>query len=286
MALVLELQSNRSILSGSDDGEARARDHGERGGRGPAPGPSPTPPPKLGPRPAHPQPTANALDAIDPPRFPMIVSRYDRTLCSEVVSAFVGELARSLRRRAKRVLGLGSVADAHTGAVAAIQGTDSAIRLNVHAHVVALDGVYVREDGSLIFHALPTPTRADVADVARRTAERIERILRAHGRSIDPEMQDDQPPSLVLDEPGLAACHAAAAQGICVTGDRAGQPALRLVVSQGAPFANPALDDADADEPVAPQAPGASPRAVLPRKGDGKVRTAAVVALSRWKGRE
>ena len=25
---------------------------------------------------------------------------------------------------------------------------------------------------------------------------------------------------------------------------------------------------------------------VLPRKGDGKVRTAAAVALSRWKGRE
>jgi len=176
---------------------------------------------------------------------------YDRTLCSEVVSAFVGELTRSLRRRAKRVLGLGSVAGAHTGAVAAIQRTDSAIRLNVHAHVLALDGVYAREDGSLVFHALKAPTRADVADVARRTAERIERILRAHGRSIDPEMQDDQPPSLVLDEPGLAACYAAAAQGISVTGDRAGQPALRLVVFQGAPLAGPALDDAGADEPVA-----------------------------------
>ena len=70
---------------------------------------------------------------------------YDRTLCSEVISAFVGELSGSLRRRAKRLLGLGSVADAHTGAIASIQRTDSALRLNVHAHVLALDGVYVRE---------------------------------------------------------------------------------------------------------------------------------------------
>jgi hypothetical protein len=37
-----------------------------------------------------------------------------------LVSAFVAELSRSLRHRAKRLLGLGSVADAHTGAVAAI----------------------------------------------------------------------------------------------------------------------------------------------------------------------
>ena len=43
---------------------------------------------------------------------------YDRRLCAEVASAFVGELGRSLRRRAKAALALGTVADAHTGAVA------------------------------------------------------------------------------------------------------------------------------------------------------------------------
>jgi len=34
---------------------------------------------------------------------------YDRRLCARVLAAFVGELARSLKRRAKRLLGLGSV---------------------------------------------------------------------------------------------------------------------------------------------------------------------------------
>jgi hypothetical protein len=59
---------------------------------------------------------------------------YDRVLCAEVVGAFVEELCRSLSRRAKRLFGLPTVADAKTGAVAAVQRTDGALRLNVHAH--------------------------------------------------------------------------------------------------------------------------------------------------------
>src|SRR3954471_20921381 len=42
---------------------------------------------------------------------------YDRRLCAQVASAFVGELSRSLKRRAKKELRLPSVADAHAGAV-------------------------------------------------------------------------------------------------------------------------------------------------------------------------
>ena len=68
-------------------------------------------------------------------------------------------------------------------------------------------------------------------------------ILRAHGRSLDPQMQDDEPPALCLDEPGLAACYAAAAQGIALTGERAGQPTLRLVVPQNPPAEAPAARD-------------------------------------------
>ena len=129
-----------------------------------------------------------------------------------------------------------SVADAHTGAIAAVQRTDSALRLNVHFHILALDGVTVRDAKSdaLVFHTLPTPTRSDVADIARRTAQRIEKILQANGRSLDPAMQDsqdDQPPKLCSDEPGLAACYAAAARGGAASGDRAGLPPLRLLVS-------------------------------------------------------
>jgi hypothetical protein len=173
---------------------------------------------------------------------------YDRELCAKVVSAFVGELSRSLKRRAKRELGLLSVEDAHTGAVCAVQRTDSALRLNVHLHVLALDGVYVRDGASkeLVFEALEAPSHREVLDVARRTAERIDRLLRQSGQSLEPEA-DEPVPELLSDEPGLASCYAAAAQGISVSGERAGLPQLRLVFGTGdAPQA-----EQDPDEPVA-----------------------------------
>ena len=178
---------------------------------------------------------------------------YDRKLCSEVMSAFMAEVDRSLRWRAKRELGLASVADAHTGAVVAVQRTDSALRLNVHCHALVLDGVYVHENGDprapLEFRELVAPTQADIAEVAARTAVRVEKILRAHGKSLEPELADDTPPELALDEPGLAACYAAAAQGLSVSGDRAGQPPLRLIASPEPPARPRAVDVTD--QPIA-----------------------------------
>ncbi|MBE7481637.1 MAG: transposase zinc-binding domain-containing protein [Polyangiaceae bacterium] len=138
-------------------------------------------------------------------------------LCAEVVSAFMAEVDRSLRWRAKRQLGLASVADAHTGGVAAVQRTDSALRLNVHFHSLVLDGVYVHENDDprspLEFRELDTPTRTDIAEVAARTAARVESSSSAR-QEPRPELVEDTPPELALDEPGLAACYAAAAQGL------------------------------------------------------------------------
>jgi hypothetical protein len=71
-------------------------------------------------------------------------------------------------------------------------------------------------------HALGTPSRAEASLVAARTAARIEKILRKAGRSLDAEMAAlEEPPELCEKEPGLAACYAAAAQGVTVSGDRA-----------------------------------------------------------------
>jgi hypothetical protein len=68
---------------------------------------------------------------------------YDKELCRVAASAFAKELSRSLKQRAKRELGLSSVDEALTGLVVVVQRTDGALRLNVHLHVLGLDGVYV-----------------------------------------------------------------------------------------------------------------------------------------------
>ena len=116
-----------------------------------------------------------------------------------------------------------------------------------------LDGVYVHQDDDprapLEFLELDAPSHADIAEVAARTAARIEKILREHGRSLDPERDDGTPPELALDEPGLAACYAAAARGVSVSGERAGKLPLRLITSPES-TARPRAAGAT-DEPIA-----------------------------------
>ena len=76
------------------------------------------------------------------------------------MGGFARALERSTRRRAKSLLGLASVDDALFGAVTFVQRSDSALRLDPHAHTLTLDGVYVRDAGALVFHALPAPSPA------------------------------------------------------------------------------------------------------------------------------
>ena len=153
---------------------------------------------------------------------------YDRALCAEVVSAFTGAVSRSLRRRAKAQPGLSSVEDAQVGAVTFVQRSDSALRLNVHAHSLFLDGVYVRDaTGALAFHGLGAPTFEEVEQVARWTHARIEKILLAHGRTFDGV--GDEPAELTRDQPVLASCYAASAADVQLLGESAGQRTLELV---------------------------------------------------------
>jgi hypothetical protein len=104
--------------------------------------------------------------------------------------------------------------------------------LNVHFHVLALDGVYLRDaDGApAVFHALSAPTEDDVALVARRTAQRVEKLLLRRGRSLDPQSDAGEDP--LATEPALAATAAAAARGVDLLGERAGRPTLRLLDPQ------------------------------------------------------
>ena len=100
-----------------------------------------------------------------------VLRGYDSALCADVVKAFEEEVSRALRHRAKRELGLASVLQAHTGSVLFLQRFGSALRWNIHAHLLSLDGAYVREaDGVLLYPELSEPSGEDAAKAACRTA--------------------------------------------------------------------------------------------------------------------
>jgi len=133
------------------------------------------------------------------------------------------------------MLGLSSMSEAHTGGITFIQRFDSALRLNVHFHSLFLDGVFVRgDDGALEFHELPEPSPEQVADVAARTAERVIKLLIKSGKSLDSELRDDDADDFSHRQPALASLYAAAARGVDLSGDRAGQPTMRLIQQDSA----------------------------------------------------
>ena len=73
------------------------------------------------------------------------------------------------------------------GAVTFVQRFGGSLNLNVHMHVVVLDGVFVRDaDHGVVFHAAPPPTLVDLEAIVRhlplllsRAMSPIEFVLRS-----------------------------------------------------------------------------------------------------------
>jgi len=72
---------------------------------------------------------------------------------------------------------------AHTGAVTLIQRFGSALNLNIHFHMLFLDGVYLsgNADTPPRFHWVKAPTSNELTQLTHRMAERIGRILERRG---------------------------------------------------------------------------------------------------------
>ena len=111
------------------------------------------------------------------------------------------------------------------GAVAFVQRFDSALRLNVHLHVIWLDGVYSHEPGrggvEWCEHAQVTD--ADVALLVRRVHDRVRRKLRQMGKWPEADDAGDADPACGRDdgEQLLFELGAAAVQGVALSGERA-----------------------------------------------------------------
>jgi hypothetical protein len=106
-----------------------------------------------------------------------------------------------------------------TGSLTVVQRFGSSLNLNVHFHVIGMDGVYAEQpDGNLLFHPLPAPSDEDIARLARAVCRKVTRHL---GQLVG-EGKDQQ---LTLDHLANASV-----QGLVATGPSRGCRVLRLGV--------------------------------------------------------
>jgi Putative transposase/Transposase zinc-binding domain len=117
---------------------------------------------------------------------------------------FVEATFVSYRARAKRE----GIDGAECGSVLCVQRFGS-LNLNVHFHVLVLDGVFTRDPpGRVLFHLAPAPTAEDLSAIVERTQRRAMAWLRRRG------YMDERPLEDRSDEPeaqtALDACAAIA----------------------------------------------------------------------------
>ena len=99
------------------------------------------------------------------------LAAFDAKVLSALVRMFVGAVEARYRAWAKRA-GVAGAARAQTGAVTFVQRFGSSLNLNVHFHVVFLDGVYTRDAvEGLVFHPAPPPSPEEL-EVAVQTVYR------------------------------------------------------------------------------------------------------------------
>jgi len=139
---------------------------------------------------------------------------YSPDATSVVLGAFISAINSDLRRRARKRKLRGRL---QTGSLTVVQRFGSSLNLNLHFHVIEMDGVYAEQPGgSLLFHPLPAPSDEDIARLARAVSRKVTRYL----GQLTGEDKDDQ---MTLDHLANASV-----QGLVATGPRRGCRVLRL----------------------------------------------------------
>ncbi len=151
---------------------------------------------------------------------------YNPVLCRDVRRIFVRTVLSWMRRHARRF----GLEDGRSGAVCFLQRFDSSLRLNVHLHLLVLDGIYICPQPrplsqQPVFHETPPPEDEDIARLVAKLRDRIVRHLQRQGHLPDGEEasgEGSQEDSL------FATLQAAAVQGRCALGPKAGSWTQRL----------------------------------------------------------
>ena len=155
-----------------------------------------------------------------------VLCAYDADACALVRRVLVRAVSGFYEGRARR-LGLPRP---RTGAVAFVQRFDSGLRLNLHYHVVWLDGVYSWQPGrsGVAWHEHEGLEDAGVAQLVRRVRDRVLRALRRAGKWWQDGDAADADAELDGEQQLLLALASGAVTGRAALGERAGEGDARV----------------------------------------------------------
>lgn len=92
---------------------------------------------------------------------------------------------------------------ARNGAVSLIQRFGSAFNLNIHFHMLFLDGVYIDGVNGILFRWVKAPTSAELTELAQRIARRVGSFLERQGL-LERDTENGYLPAQVEDEGSTA----------------------------------------------------------------------------------
>ena len=158
----------------------------------------------------------------------------------QVLGRVLGVVYRAISTHLLKRTGFTVASGAKTGAVTLIQRFGSALNLNIHFHMLFLDGAYSFEGSRPMFQRAPRPTPTELARLLHRIAQRVARLLERQGLLVrDPDRDYlDVEPGEVFDQLVGASVHYRIA-----IGPNAGRQALtlRTVPAQPEPVASTLL---------------------------------------------
>ena len=99
----------------------------------------------------------------------------------QIMGKVLGIVYRTLATHITKKVGYNKQT-AKTGAVTLIQRFGSALNLNIHFHMLFLDGVYVEDnDGKTRFHQIKAPKKSELNVLAHRISQRVAGFLEREG---------------------------------------------------------------------------------------------------------
>jgi hypothetical protein len=109
---------------------------------------------------------------------------YDARFLTEIIRAFARALGDRHRTWARSI----ALEPSEFAAITFVQRFGSSLNLNVHLHVVVVDGIFSREHGALAFTPATPPTRAEMTGVVRRVRKRIEKLQSKSAEELPPPL--------------------------------------------------------------------------------------------------